>query len=166
MTDAHEVELDAATPADAALLANLLELYVHDMSEVFAVELGADGRFGYPKLSLYWSAPERHFALLIRYAGRTVGFTLVTRGSPVTDDPNALDVAEFFVLRRYRRSGVGRRAALALWQRFPGTWTVRVLERNRGAQLFWSRVVAEFTRGDVREFTRDGKLVFAFESKS
>ena len=54
------------------------------------------------------------------------GFSFVTRGSPASDDPETLDVAEFFVLRGWRRSGVGRRAAPLLWDRLPGPWTVRV----------------------------------------
>src|SRR5215213_5011236 len=132
MTDLPDVDLAAATVADAALLSNLLELYIHDLSETFPVELGADGRFGYPRLTRYWSEPERHFAFFIRYNARVVGFVLVTRGTPVTDDPDVLDVAEFFAARRYRRAGVGRRAALLLWQRLPGAWIVRVSEGNRG----------------------------------
>src|SRR3954469_7716061 len=101
-----ELTLDVATVKAAALLSNLLELYVHDMSAIFPdVRVGADGRFGYPKLPLYWSEPDRRFAFLIRCAGELAGFALVTRGSPVSDDPSALDVAEFFVLRRHRRSG-------------------------------------------------------------
>ena len=53
MDTGESVTLDAASPADSALLANLLELYIHDVSDVFPdVELGADGRFGYPRLPL------------------------------------------------------------------------------------------------------------------
>src|SRR3954453_22280529 len=106
------VSLDVAGPNDRGLLANLLELYIHDMTDVFpGVEIHADGRFGYAKLPLYWSEPERRFPFIIRCDARVVGFALVTRGSPASDDPNVFDVAEFFILRRYRRSGVGRRAA-------------------------------------------------------
>jgi hypothetical protein len=57
MLASHDVTLQPATVADAALLTNLLELYVHDLSEIFPVTIGADGRFGYPKLDLYWSEP-------------------------------------------------------------------------------------------------------------
>jgi hypothetical protein len=61
------VTLDSATPADAALLSNLLELYTHDLSAAFpSVELGPDGRFGYGKLPLYWTEPDRRFPFLIR----------------------------------------------------------------------------------------------------
>ncbi len=164
------VTLDQATEADSALLANLLELYVHDMSEVFPhVELGPDGRFGYSRLPLYWSEPDRRFAFLIRCDGRIGGFILVTRGSPVTPDPNVLDVAEFFVVRQYRRAGVGRQAAFLVWDRLPGTWIVRVLETNRGALSFWRASVAAFTAGNfaespLREPPNDWRI-FSFESR-
>jgi catechol 2,3-dioxygenase-like lactoylglutathione lyase family enzyme len=102
MSDSPAVALDAAAPGEAGVLSNLLELYAHDLSEIFSLEFGADGRFGYEKLPLYWSEPERRFPFLIRCGSRTVGFALTTRGSPASDDPDAFDVAEFFVLRRHR----------------------------------------------------------------
>ncbi|WP_437608821.1 GNAT family N-acetyltransferase [Sorangium sp. So ce834] len=169
MADFISVALEEATSADALLLSNLLELYIHDLSDVFpGLELGPDGRFGYDKLALYWSERERRFAFIVRCAGRIAGFALTTRGSPAADNPDVLDVAEFFILRRYRRSGVGRRAAVLLWQRFPGEWTVRVSEGNAGALAFWRSVVAEFTSGAATETTRPGRphpwRVFSFES--
>lgn len=171
MADSNAVALDEATSSDALLLSNLLELYIHDLSDVFpGIELGADGRFGYDKLPLYWSERDRRFAFVIRYGGRIAGFVLATRGSPAADDPEFLDVAEFFVLRRHRRSGVGHRAAVLLWQRIPGKWTVRVSEGNGGALAFWRGVVAEFTSGAATESTRPGQphawRVFSFVSRA
>lgn len=163
-----EVTLDVATPRDAAVLANLLELYIHDLSEIFPVELGADGRFGYEKLPLYWSEPERRFPFLIRCGTRVVGFALVTRGLPGSDDPDVFDVAEFFVVRLHRRSGVGRRAAFLLWNRLAGSWIVRVSEGNRSGCPFWASVIGEYTGGAVVETTRPGSphawRVFSFNS--
>lgn len=168
MVDPQDIALDVATPRDAVVLSNLLELYIHDLSETFPVELGADGRFGYERLPLYWAEPERRFPFLIRRGTRVVGFALVTRGSPLSDDPEAFDVAEFFVLRRHRRSGVGRRAALLLWNRLVGHWIVRVSEGNRSGRSFWASAIAEYTSGAVTETTRPGTPhawhVFAFRS--
>jgi len=169
MADSQGVALQVAAPHDAALLANLLELYIHDLSDVFpGLELGADGRFGYEKLPLYWSEPERRFPFLIRYGARVVGFALATRGSPASDDPDVFDVAEFFVIRRHRRSGIARRAAALLWDRLPGRWIVRVSEGNAGALPFWTGVIAEYTRGVATEVTRSGRpapwRVFSFVS--
>jgi predicted acetyltransferase len=161
--------LDLATPSDRLLVSNLLQLYIHDLSAIFRdVELGADGRFSYPALPLYWSEPERRFPFLIRRDGGAAGFVFVTRGSPAVADPDVFDVAEFFIVRRHRRSGIGREAAFLLWSRLPGKWTVRVSMGNPRALAFWSPVVREFSHGTAIQFTRPGKpnewRVFSFES--
>jgi len=152
----EQVRIEQAKPADATLLANLLELYMHDLSEVFPIDPGADGRFGYHKLPLYWSEPEKRFPFLIRAGHKVVGFTLATRGSPATDDPDVLDVAEFFVLRRHRRTGCGRRAAALLFDQLPGRWIVRVAEGNRGGWPFWQSVVSAYTQGQFTQSNRQG----------
>jgi predicted acetyltransferase len=164
------VTLDAATPSNAELLANLLELYIHDLSDVFSgLEVGPDGRFGYRRLPLYWSQPDRRFPFLIRLEGRVAGFALVQRGSPLNPDANGLDVEEFFVLRQYRRAGVGRHAAELLWERFPGAWTVRVADDNRSALTFWRGVITEYTKRSATEslVLHDGRQwrVFSFASR-
>jgi predicted acetyltransferase len=169
MDDSPDVSLEPATQRDAVLLGNLLELYVHDLSEIFPIELNPKGRFDYEKLPLYWSEPESRFPFLIRSGGRDVGFALVTRGSPASDDPETLDVAEFFVLRRYRRSAIGARAAAMLWNRMRGPWTVRVSEANRAGVPFWSRTIAAYTNGAMSETTKPGAphawRVFSFRSR-
>jgi predicted acetyltransferase len=146
------VSLDAARPSDAPVLANLLELYCHDLSEAFALAIGPDGKFGYPRLALYFSEPDRRFPFLVRAGGELAGFALATRGSPLGDAPTDLDVAEFFVLRRHRRAGVGRQAAARLWDRMPGHWIVRVADSNAAALPFWSEVIGACTG---QRFTRD-----------
>ena len=154
MVAADEVTLELATQADDAVLSNLLELYSYDLSEVYSLEVGADGRFGYGRLPLYWSEHERRFPFLIRSGVRIAGFALVTRTSPVTDDSEDLDIAEFFVLRRHRRSGVGRHAARLLWNRLPGHWIVRVSEGNRLGLPFWESVIREYTSGTFAKSQR------------
>jgi predicted acetyltransferase len=162
------VSLQRATPDMAPMLSNLLELYVHDLSEIFPVELGPDGRFGYETLPLYWADPATHYAFLIKRGSHVAGFAFATRGSPASDDPEDLDVAEFFVLRGYRRSGVGRQAAMALWDSVPGHWVVRVSEANRPGLPFWSEVIRSYTCGDFVERVRPGNpqswRVFRFAS--
>jgi hypothetical protein len=48
MRDSDEIVLAPASLYDAGLLANLIELYVHDLSEVFPIEIGPGGRFDGP----------------------------------------------------------------------------------------------------------------------
>lgn len=169
MADAQDVTLSFATERDAPRMANLLELYLHDLSETFPIQIGADGRFGYDALPSFWLEPGRRFPFLIRHGEQLAGFALVTRGSPVTTDPNDLDVNEFFVARRHRRAGVGRRAALLLWDRLPGHWIVRVSEGNRRGLAFWPGVIGEYAGNALEESPRPGMpfpwRVYAFHSR-
>jgi predicted acetyltransferase len=168
MAEAQEVTLEVATPRHAAVLSNLLELYVHDLSSIFGLEVGPDGRFGYDRLPLYWSEPDTHFAFLIHRGDRLAGFALVARGSPATDEPDDLDLAELFVLNAHRRAGVGQRAASLLWDRIPGSWVVRVSHANPEARAFWSRVIPAYTRSGVEQTEHPGKThafhAFVFRS--
>jgi predicted acetyltransferase len=162
------VTLSPISRAEGALLGNLLELYIHDLSAIFVqVRLGPDGRFGYPQLESYLSGASDRFAFLIRCDEQIAGFILVTRGSPVADDPSVLDVAEYFVLRRFRGSGVGRSAAKLLWDGLRGPWTVRAADVNPDAVAFWRSVVHAYARDATESQRRDGPkswTVFSFDN--
>ncbi len=161
------IELVPAAPDQESIIANLLELYAHDFSEFHHLELGSDGRFGYKHLSLYWSQPGR-YPFLVRADGRLVGLVLVKRGAGVAQNGVVWDVVEFFIVRAYRRHGIGTKAAFKVWERFPGRWEVRVMQANRKALDFWQRVIADFIGAaiDPVPIEEDGERwhVFQFES--
>lgn len=162
------VEVDPALREHAPILANLLELYAHDFSEFLNLDIGADGRFGYESLPLYWSEPNRH-PFLIRVDGKLAGLALVKRGSEISGNPAVWDIAEFFVLRRYRRQGIGMLAAHEVWMRFPGIWEVRVMQSNVSANVFWEQAISSFNGEAIQpvRVEKDGRSwqLFSFESK-
>lgn len=165
------VILHQANAGDHVLLSNLMELYIHDLSAMFAhVALGEDGRFGYPELPSYLLGEGRRWAFLIRQDERVAGFALARRGSPASDDPNVLDVAEFFVLRQFRARGTGFAAAVLLWSSMPGCWTVRASTRNPNALAFWRGAVGKYTgqRAIESERSLGGSqwVVFCFDNSS
>src|SRR5438477_8400704 len=97
------IELVSAAPGQESIIANLLELYAHDFSEFHNLELGDDGRFGYERLPLYWSEPDR-YPFLVKVDNRLAGLVLVKKGSELSDselsDNDAVwDMAEFFIVR-------------------------------------------------------------------
>ena len=162
------VEVTPAGKEQESVLANLLELYAHDFSEFHDLEIGADGRFEYRYLRLYWTEPGRH-PFLVQVEGKLAGLVLVKRGSEVSGNENVWDMAEFFVLRGYRRRGLGTHIAVEVWRRFPGRWEVRVMESNASACQFWASAISEFVGDEILpvQVERDGKRwkVFSFESQ-
>ena len=122
-----------AEERDRPVLRRLLELYQHDFSEFDGRDLNAHGEYGYRYLDHYWTEPERH-PFLVTADGCWAGFALVRSGPPA-------DMSEFFVLRKYRRHGVGGRAAGEVFRLFPGPWTVRQQRANLAATAFWRSAI-------------------------
>jgi predicted acetyltransferase len=123
------LELIRAGAEYQSALGNLLELYIHDFSELVPIDVGDDGRYGYKSLRLFWSDSSR-LPFLARLDGKIVGFALVTQSSEPSGDGEAWDMAEFFVLRRYRHRGIGIQLAEKVWLHCPGRWQIRVMEKN------------------------------------
>jgi predicted acetyltransferase len=164
---AAKVDLVTATPDDEPVLANLLELYIHEFTEWIDLDVGPDGRFGYAHLPLYWIEVDR-YPFLLELNGKLAGFVLVQCQRSVSSDEDVWDVAEFFILRRYRRRGIGTQAAHRVWGRFPGRWQIRVMEENRPARRFWTNAIAGFCGQAVSpvRVEKDGQWwrVFTFYS--
>ncbi len=155
-----EVTVTEATAAQRPTVERLLQLHLHDPSEHAprgdtSGEVGEDGRFAYRRLELYWREAGR-VPLLVRADGRIAGFALLSRWSAL-DLPLDHPVAEFFVLRRYRRAGVGTCAAHLAFQRYRGRWEVPVADYNEGALQFWRRSVGSSGANGLSERAGDGR---------
>ncbi len=139
-------------PADRKpVLLRLLQLYIHDFSEIDGTDVDAEGRYDYTWVNdgSYWTDPARH-PFFITVDDRLAGFALVNAGS-VRDTPGVRCVAEFFVMRKYRSRGVGRTAARAVFAALPGRWEIAVMKANTAGQAFWRKAVADATGGAFTE---------------
>jgi predicted acetyltransferase len=138
-----------ASSHERGLLENLAQFYAYDFSEMLEMYVDAEGRFGVD-LAPYWVDAWRH-PFLLRVDDKLAGFVLICEQSKITGKKGVLDMTEFFVLRRFRRHGVGRAAAFAAFDRFAGPWEIRQREENPNATAFWRRTIDEYTRGDYDE---------------
>lgn len=144
-----DIELQRASIDDKSVLRNLMELCQHDYSEYDGADVDEHGLFGYKYVDHYWTEAGRH-AFLVRVAGKLAGLVLV-RTIEEQEEPATHTIAEFFVMRKYRRRGVGRQVACRIFDLFPGNWSIYQEEGNRPAQSFWRRVIAEYTQGAYTE---------------
>jgi predicted acetyltransferase len=143
-----------AGPDDEARLRALFELYVYDFSELLPLDVRDDGRFATPPLDRHLADGRGH-SFLFRSAGKLAGFALVSPRSYFDGDEGVHDLAEFFVMRRYRRHGLGARAAAAVFDQFNGRWEVRQKRENVAAIAFWRRVIGDYTGGRFEDGERD-----------
>jgi predicted acetyltransferase len=155
------VALHPATSDDRSVIARLIQLYLYDMAAETPFPLQDNGLYEYDHLDAFWQYPY-----LLRIAGDLVGFALVTDHCPITGRTPCWFMAEYFVLRPYRRHGVGRHAARALFARHPGPWHIATTAHNHPAARFWPKAIPQpFTQSPahhdgmdwtVRAFTVPG----------
>jgi predicted acetyltransferase len=149
------VELVPTTAGDEPGLRRLMQLYAYDFSEFMGLDVGDDALFDVgDALSRCWSEPWRH-AFRVRVDGRLAGFVILDERSRLTGDPEVMDVAEFFVMRKYRRKGVGAVCATMAFDLFPRKWEVRQQGTNAAATAFWRSTIHHYTGGRFQETVFD-----------
>nr|WP_238341234.1 GNAT family N-acetyltransferase [Actinopolymorpha rutila] len=122
-------------PEDAKpVLRRLLEFNAYEFSVLDGRDLGPHGEYGYRYLDHYWDERERRVPLFFEVKGHVAGFTLLRMGPPHA-------VAEFLVLPKYRRHGVGQAAARQVFTRWPGDWTTHQVAGNDRAVAFWRSAI-------------------------
>lgn len=135
----------AIIPADVShrdTIRNLYQLYKYDTSVFNGERVDASGLFSVTRyLDAYRREAERH-PFVCRINNNLCGFALVRML-----EPGLFSMAEFFVMRGYRRQGTGRRFASELFDRFPARWSVAQEEANIPARLFWEQVIQAYTAG-------------------
>lgn len=160
-----EIEIKLADIADKPLLQRMMELYQYDFSEFEDTDLDDHAMFGYAYLDHYW-VEENRWPYLVRLDGKLAGFVLVSYHTLLSG--KGCSISEFFILRKYRRRGVGRKTARWIFDHHPGTWEVYEMEKNLPAQEFWHKVITEYTGGNFTETWLDQEewrgLVQIFEN--
>lgn len=135
------MDIREVTPANQHVYLNLCQSYEGEFSAITAKLPDADGRF----------------ALDTEIGGAVQGFLLHVGRSPVgfaaiKIELDLREVCEFYIVPSMRGRGLGKAFAQRLFARFPGKWQVKQLEAASYATRFWTKVIAEFSRGD---FTHD-----------
>jgi len=141
-----QVTLRQVTLEDREILANLLEKYDYEFSQYDQRDVNKLGLFGYKYLDFYWTEDDR-FAYFIEVDGKLAGLVMVSNhrdeGDPETDH----QITEFFVMYKYRRSGVGKQAFFQVLDIHRGRWGLLWHPKNIISDKFWRSVVNEYTKG-------------------
>ncbi|MEG1628484.1 GNAT family N-acetyltransferase [Pseudomonas sp.] len=139
------VELLQTGPEQAELIRNLYQFYAYESSDWEQEDVEVDGRFYIHEehLARYWQDPQWS-ANLILVDGFIAGFLLVERSEFAA--LNALELADLFILKRYRRKGIGRAIASQVLMGGEFDWLVRFYDQDETAQAFWRAVLDNLPR--------------------
>lgn len=166
-------ELRQVSVDEKEILRNLLEKYDYEFSQWDKRDVNNLGLYGYPYLDHYWTDKKR-WAYFILVDGKLAGFAMVNNLPEVDNSETDFQMAEFFVLHKYRRTGVGKQAFFKVLEIHKGKWQLKRHPANIASVHFWDHVIDEYTNGQfelIKYYPKieydDGTLadIFIFESK-
>ena len=150
---------------DKDIIYNLMQIYTYELSffedETTNFRILGTGLFEMSKyLDLYWKEINR-YPYLLKCNGKLAGFSLVR-----LNEENMYEIAEFFVINKYRKLGAGGFMANKIFEKHHGKWEIRTLLKNKQAQVFWRKIVTNASNGNYNEqLTRnDTRYAFYFEN--
>ena len=141
------LELRKARTEDFPALQQMLELYQYDISDIYFQETDAEVKYGY-ELDRFRNE-ERCCAYIALEGSQYIGFALVAPAAVTLKEGYWME--QFFILKRYRRSGAGRALPLYAFQHHPGPWEVGQMPTNYAAQAFWRKVIGTASAGNFIE---------------
>ena len=166
-----KVELKPVSFDEKEILRNLLEKYDYEFSQWDKRDVNQLGLYGYQYLDYYWTEDKR-WAYFILVDDKLAGFVMVIDLPEVHDRETDFQMAEFFVMYKYRRMGVGKQAFFKTLEMHQGRWQLKRHPGNSASVDFWDNVIYEYTKGQfelVKAYPQteyeDGTLadVFFFE---
>lgn len=110
---------------------------MQDLAEFRDWIVQVDGQFRDDRLRTYL-AYEDHWLFLIRSHDEIAGFALVRKSKPET-----YVIGEFFIVQRFRRTGVGSIAVFQILQKFIGHWEIPFQIDNQKAAAFWRGTISK-----------------------
>jgi predicted acetyltransferase len=149
-----DVELRPISEDDKVVFERLLELYRYDFSEYRPYALSVHGTYGYRYVDNYFT-DDAYEACFVLVDGELAGFTMTGRL-----DDGFHTMAEFFIVRRWRRRGVGRTAAHLTFARHPGRWRVAFDDTNGPAAEFWPDACKAAATGEVERRRKSPDMVY------
>ena len=137
-----EITLERVKPEKKETLFRLLQYSLFEESLTDFNEMNEDALFDYPWFDAYFSEPQRE-AYFIRESGtqKLMGFAMVRE-----HEDGRHSIAEFLVIPKYRRQGVGMQAAKYCFALHHGLWEVKPAYGSESARLFWQKAIEQMTK--------------------
>lgn len=160
-----EYELVKANNEDKNILHNMMQLYYHELSkyedESAIFELNNEGFYPIRYFDLYWTEKTR-YPYLLKLNDKNIGLALVRER-----EDGYIEMAEFFILNKYKGKGAGRFMANTIFNLHKGNWEIRALVKNIPAQNFWRKIVRERMNNDYEEkyIRNNTRLAWYFYNK-
>ena len=152
------IKLKQVEKQDISLLDNLMQLYLHELSNDFKIDFNNKiCKYEYD-LKPYF---ENNKAYFILNNNDIVGFILLD----INED--SFEISEIFILNNYKKQGIAKKAVYKLFNMYEGSWVVKAVPNSKTAENFWLNVIKEYTNNkfELEHIGKYERAIFKFKSK-
>lgn len=143
------ISIDVAGPADQDLLFRLLQLYYFEATRWSGEDMAADGLYESDPAGVrsYLAPDGPDHAWIFRIDGQVCGCALVDEVD--VDGTLAPELADLFVLPKYRGRGVADAAIRTIVLSGTRTWLIAMFKQDLDAQRYWASAFARLPFASV-----------------
>ena len=139
--------LELITDHNREVFERLIQDYEEEFSPLTGKTKKANGQYD---LDTDWRPPNEGYCW--KENSQIMGFVIKD-----TVDEYA-DIGEFYIIPAYRKKGIGRKMAFAIFDQHRGLWQVRQIQKAELAKKFWRSVINEYTGGNYVEIEVEDPL--------
>jgi len=133
--------IKTAMLADKSVLDQLLQQYLHELTQFEKIPVNEAGQYLYPYLDLFWRESGR-YPYLFYHDHTEAGFALVR------SEDYYYSMAEYTILTQFRHQGLGTIFATEIIHRHRGRWHIEYNMRNIAGCRFWNNLVNRLVQED------------------
>lgn len=156
-----EAYLDRVEKKDKRILFRLLQYSLFEESATDLNEMNDEGLYTYKWFDRYFTDDDRlAFFIKEKVSYKLLGFVMINEYVQRIDKGHS--IAEFMILPKYRRKGIGKQVAIECFTMFDGNWEVSPSYGSEKAYLFWKNAIDTYTN---RENKYEDQI-FIFEKRN
>ena len=144
-----KITLREVTVDEKQILINLYEKYAYVWSQYNPNDVNKSGLYVDERYDFdcYMQADRKCVAYFIEVDDNLAGFALIYDIPEFDNEKIDFVMEEFFVMYKYRRLGIGKKAVFEILDRHRGKWYLYYHQKNTASVYFWGKVIDEYMNG-------------------
>ena len=157
-----EIKLTRVHEKEKHVLFRLLQYSLFEESTSDFNEMNDEALFEYKWFECYFTDDDREtYFIREEETDKLLGFVMINTYVQKCDSGHS--IAEFMVIPKYRRNKIGKRAAIACFEKYEGNWEISPSYGSEKAYMFWENVIDEYTKEN--NIFEDGVFLFRVEGE-
>lgn len=144
------VSFEKVTNRNKQAFKNLWQFFGYDFSELNKMDINQEGEYTLPEDLEEYIESNQYCSYIVKVNGMIGGLAVIK----FIEDEGINYFRHFFIMRKFRRMGIGKEAVYKIFRLYSGRWRVSQFDYNIPAITFWRTVIEEYTDGHYNETRR------------